>query len=228
MAIIIKELTLCRKSYIIFATGGIAVGNSSYTDLVYNRILSLSPESAFIATDFVDIADYKAISKSLERLEDEKKIRRVIRGVYDCPKYSELLGEYEAPSPHHIAMAIARNNNWTIAPSGNTALNQLGLSTQVAAYWLYISDGPYKTYDINNVKIEFRHRNNKEISGMSYKTAMVIQAIKTLKQQYVGEDTIKHLKQSLTDEEKAKLLNEAKQTTTWVYAIIRKICKSGE
>lgn len=204
------------------------MGNLSYTNLIYNRILSLPPESAFIATDFVDIADYKAVSKSLERLEDEKKIRRVIRGVYDCPKYSELLGEYEAPSPHHIAMAIARNNNWTIAPSGNTALNQLGLSTQVTAYWLYISDGPYRIYDINNVKIEFRHRNNKEISGMSYKTAMVIQAIKTLKQQYVSEGIIKHLKKSLTGEEKAKLLDEAKQTTTWVYAIIKKICKSGE
>jgi len=204
------------------------LGNSSYTDLIYNRILFLPPESAFIATDFVDIADYKAISKSLERLEDDRKIRRVARGVYDCPKYSELLGEYEAPSPHHIAMAIARNNNWTIAPSGNTALNQLGLSTQVTAYWLYISDGPYRTYDINNIKIEFRHRNNKEISGMSYKTAMVIQAIKTLKQQYINEDTIKHLKQNLTDVEKDKLLDEAKQTTTWVYAIIKKICKRGE
>lgn len=73
--------------------------------------------------------------------------------------------------------------------------------------------------------MEFRHRNNKEISGMSYKTAMVIQAIKTLKQQYVSKYTIKHLKRRLTDEEKAKLLDEAKQTTTWVYAIIKKICK---
>lgn len=202
--------------------------NPSYSVLIYNRILSLPPESAFIAKDFTDIADYKAISKSLERLEDDGKIRRVTRGVYDCPKYSELLGEFEAPSPHHIAMAIARNNNWTIAPSGNTALNQLGLSSQVSACWLYISDGPYRTYDINNVKIEFKHRNNKEISGMSYKTAMVIQAIKTLKQENVSENIIKTLKKSLTDEEKAKLLDEAKQTTAWVYAIIKKICKSEE
>ncbi len=203
------------------------LGNS-YIESIYNRIISLPPESAFISTDFVDIADYKTVSKSLERLEDEKKIRRVIRGVYDCPKYSEILGEFEAPSPHHIAMAIARNNNWTIAPSGNTALNQLGLSTQVTAYWLYISDGPYRIYNINNVKIEFKHRNNKEISGMSYKTAMVIQALKTLKQKYVSENIIKHLKQSLNDEEKGKLLDEAKQTTTWVYTIIKKICKNGE
>ena len=124
------------------------MGTLSYTNLIYNRILSLPSESAFTVTDFVDIAGYKAVSKALERLEDEKKIRRVIRGVYDCPKYSELLGEFEAPSPHHIAMAIARNNNSTIVPSGNAALNHLGLTTQVTAYWPYIRDGPYKKYEI--------------------------------------------------------------------------------
>ncbi len=63
---------------------------------------------------------------------------------------------------------------------------------------------------------------------MSYKTAMVIQALKTLKQKYVDENIIKHLKRSLNDEEKDKLLDEAKQTTTWVYTIIKKICKNGE
>ncbi len=53
---------------------------------------------------------------------------------------------------------------------------------------------------------------------------MVIQALKTLKQKYVDENIIKHLKRSLNDEEKDKLLDEAKQTTTWVYTIIKKIC----
>jgi hypothetical protein len=69
-------------------------------------------------------------------------IRRVIRGVYDKPKYSTLLQEYSAPNPNEIADALARNYSWTIAPTGNTALNLLGLSTQVPANWSYISSGP--------------------------------------------------------------------------------------
>lgn len=80
----------------------------------------------------------KTISKTLERLEDAGEIRRVLRGVYDCPHYSALLDEYEAPSPLKIAQAIARNYNWTIIPSGQISLNQLGLSTQVAAKGLLL------------------------------------------------------------------------------------------
>ena len=43
--------------------------------------------------------------------------------------------------------ALAHSYHCTIAPCGNTALNLLGLSTQVTAVWSYISDEPYKTYE---------------------------------------------------------------------------------
>lgn len=62
----------------------------------------------------------------------------------------------------------------------NTALNLLGLSTQVTAVWSYISDGPYKTYEWNSTKLEFKHRTNKEITGLSYMTSLVIQAKNSL------------------------------------------------
>lgn len=65
-----------------------------------------------------------------------------MRGVYYYPRYSELIQEYETPSPNKVTEAIARKFNWTIAPCGDTALNMLGLATQVPAKWSYISDGP--------------------------------------------------------------------------------------
>ena len=54
-----------------------------------------------------------------------------------------------------LPQALARSYHWTIAPCGNTALNLLGLSTQVTVVWSYISDGPYKTYELNSTKLEF-------------------------------------------------------------------------
>ncbi len=77
-----------------------------------------------------------------------------MRGVYDKPAYSNLLQEVAAPDPEQIAEALARSYNWTIAPSGNTALNLLGLSTQVPANWVFISSGPYKKYEFGSVKLE--------------------------------------------------------------------------
>ena len=47
---------------------------------------------AFTSSDFIDIGNYKSISKALETLEDEKIIKRIKRGVYYLPKFNELLG----------------------------------------------------------------------------------------------------------------------------------------
>lgn len=197
----------------------------NYTDAVYERIANVNKEEVFIALDFLDIADYHTVRQSLLRLEKYGKIKKIMNGVYYNPQYSKMIKEYEAPSPHHVAMALARKFNWTIAPSGNTALNQLGLSTQVTTHWLYISDGPYHKFQFNNVELEFKHRNNKEISGMSYKTAMVIQAMKTLGKENIDKKVIDRLKMQLTGTERDCLLQEARQTTAWVYQKIRLICE---
>ncbi len=192
---------------------------------IYERIDSMDREAVFVASDFTDIADINTVWQVLSRLEQRDKIKRILRGVYHAPRYSELLGEYEMPSPHQVALAIARNYGWTIAPSGNTALNQLGLSTQVSAKWSYISDGPYNTFEFGSIQIEFKHRSNKDISGLSPKTALVIQAIRAIGKDKVTDKDISKMKTILSTQEKKCLLLEAKQSTAWIYKYIKKICE---
>jgi hypothetical protein len=158
-------------------------------------------------------------------MEKNSILRRVIRGVYDKPRYSTLLQEYSAPNPNEIANALARNYSWTIAPTGNTALNLLGLSTQVPANWSYISSGPYKKYEIGKVQIDFVHRADRELSGMSSKTQLIIQAIKELGKERIGSDEIRKIRSKLSDREKDIMMKESQQTTAWVYSVIKDICK---
>ena len=198
---------------------------NAYINQIYNRIIAEKPQKVFVISDFCDLMDYGTAKKSLSRLEENNKIQKIMRGVYYNPRYSQLIQEYEKPAMDEVAKAIARNFKWTIAPSGNTALNQLGLSTQVPAKWIYFSDGPYKTYQIGSQELEFKHRTNREISGMSEKTILVIQALKELGEAQVTESVIQKLKRQLTDEEKATLLNETKQTTVWIFNIIKKIAQ---
>ena len=129
-----------------------------------------------------------------------------------------------AADPEAVANALARSYHWTIAPCGNTALNLLGLSTQVTAVWSYISDGPYKTYEWNSTKLEFKHRTNKEITGLSYMTSLVIQALKTLGRSNITPEVIQMLSEKLTDKDKQACLKEATESTDWVYDTIRQIC----
>lgn len=195
-----------------------------YAKLIRERIEQAPAGTLFINSDFADIADAETIRRNLNRQVQDGTIRRLINGLYEKPKYSALLQEYVAADPDAVARTLARCYHWTIAPCGNTALNLLGLSTQVTAVWSYISDGPYKSYELNSTKIEFKHRTNKEITGLSYMTALVIQALKTLGKDNVTEDTIAVLSQKLSAEEKRLLLEEAAESTDWIYEKIKLIC----
>ena len=196
----------------------------SYMQEIRDRILNMEDGSIFCTSDFADIADTNTVRSALHRLVQEGILRRSVNGLFEKPKHSKLLGEYVAADPEAVAKALARNYHWTIAPCRNTALNLLGLSTQVTAVWSYISDGPYKTYEWNATKLEFKHRTNKEITGLSYMTSLVIQALKTLGKTNVTPEIIQELSGKLSDNEKQACLQEATESTDWVYDTIRKIC----
>ncbi len=194
--------------------------------LVRDRINAAEIGTVFVAIDFVDISDKTNINAYLARLIDEGLIRRVLRGVYDKPEYNDFLGEYVAPSPDKVANALARNFGWSIVPCGDTALNLLGLSTQVPAAWVYVSDGTYKEYTYDNTTIQFKKTTNKEVSKLSYKTALTVQALKALGKERIDDRVISRLQTMLTAEEKKTMLDEAKAATSWIYEYIKQICRS--
>ena len=193
--------------------------------IIRDRINQSENGTVFVAVDFVDVSDKTNINAYLARLVDEGLVRRVMRGVYYKPQFSEFLNEVTVPSVDKVAHAIARNFGWTIVPSDEAALNYLGLSTQVPAIYVYVSDGAYKEYSYGNTTIEFKKTTNKEVSKLSYKTALVVQALKSLGKDNIDDIVISRLRTLLTDSEKETMLDEAKATTAWIYEFIKTICR---
>lgn len=182
--------------------------------------------TVFVPIDFALITDKKTASVSLSRLEKEKIVLKIMRGIYYKAEYNDFLDEYVAPQADAVAHALSRNYGWTIVPCGDTALNLLGLSTQIPAAWVYVSDGPYKEYTYNQTTIKFKRTTNKEISKLSYKTALVVQALKALGNDSINDSVITKLKNTLTEEEKETMLIEAKAVTSWIFEYIKIICRS--
>ena len=196
---------------------------NSYLDQIKNRINDFDSRKVFINNDFLDIAGNETVRRTLNQLVSENKIKRVINGFYYNPIYSELIGEYEAVSIHELALAIARKYNWNIAPYNSTALNLLGLSTQVPTHYKYISSGRYKEYKIGDTVLEFKKVNPGEIANMSLKTATVIQAIKSLGKENITNEVIQKIRENLSEKERIDLMNESKSVPAWIYEVIRKI-----
>ena len=197
----------------------------SYAEQIENKINDCARGKVFIANDFLDIASYETVRKTLNRLTNNDKIKRILKGFYYNPSYNELIREYEAPSMHELAIAIARKYNWDIAPYSTTALNFLGLSTQVPSKLTYISSGRNKEYQMGNNVIAFKKTRPAEIANMSFVTATVIQAVKTLGKDKITEKTIQTISHYLSQKEKRDLMNEATSVAAWIYKVIRKICE---
>lgn len=200
----------------------------NYLEQIKKRIDTTEPGTVFIPSDFFDIAEAVKVNMCLNRLTENGELNRIMRGVFAKPRYSNLLNTNVPPRSDDIAKAIARNYGWTVVPCGDTALNMLGLSTQVPTVWLYVSDGPYKTYEADGITLKFKHTDNKnEITAVSYQTALVIQALKALGKENITDKEIRKLSKILSQSEKQKMLAESQRITEWVYGYIKKICVEG-
>ncbi len=197
-------------------------------DSIYGKIkkrIELAEEGTiFVTTNFADIANATTIRKYLGRQVEEKNIRRVLNGVYEKPVYSKLLKEFVPTNPDAVAHSIARRFHWTIAPCGDVALNKLGLSTQIPVVWSYVSDGPYREYSWDNIRIVFKHRANREISLMTENSILLVEAVRTLGIERIDENIICRLRNRLPENEKEALLKKTAGVSEWVYEVIKKVC----
>lgn len=192
-------------------------------DKISSRIFGTGRGHVFTSKDFSDLASHETVRQTLSRLTREGKIRRLLRGIYEYPAYSTLLEEWAPPDPGRIASAIARAHGWTIVPAGDTALNLLGLSTQIPAQWLYHSDGPSKTFAWTGGMLAFRHRTNKEVTALSTPTALLVQGLKALGKERCDERVLAILQKKLSSRERKIAQKEARFVTSWVYELIRKL-----
>ena len=194
-----------------------------YQAQIEERIKSYPYGTAFSASDFFDIADSNSVSQALFRLEKDGAIRRVINGIYDKPAFSQMIQEYSAPRVDKVAGALARRFNWNIAPSGDTALNILHISTQVPNTWEYVSDGPYRDYVIGTVPLRFKHVMPREINGYTPITVMVIQGIRAIGKGNMTQELADRFSSAITTEDKEIILKEARTASGWIYREIKNI-----
>ncbi len=94
---------------------------------VLSKIYGKGRGWAFSIIDFTAFRSRSAIDVTLHRLLKNGTIRRVIRGIYDYPRYSDMLKAELSPDIDQVAQALARKFGWRVQPSGSAALNRLGL-----------------------------------------------------------------------------------------------------
>jgi len=194
-------------------------------DQIVGRIKRLGEGKAFSAKDFLDIASRGTIDMTLGSLTRNGTIRRIRRGLYDMPKVNPALGGKLSPDIDEAAQAIARKQRWKIVPEGAWAANLLGLSTQVPAKIIYLTDGPNNEVLIGRRSIHFKHARPKAMAGLEGKFALVVQALRHIGKQGIGPSEIEKLRSSLSPAEKRRLVKDARFGVDWIYEVAKKIAE---
>ena len=111
-------------------------------DKIYSKVKKCGRGTVFSSSDFTSFGEPRSVLKVLERMAASGKIIRVARGIYCYPKVDKVLGlGVIYPSFEEVAQYIAKRDRARIVPTGSYALNVLGLSTQVPANVVYLTDG---------------------------------------------------------------------------------------
>lgn len=201
--------------------------SQSIENKVISRIYGRGRGWAFSKTDFVAEFGEANIHQALSSLTKAGKIRRVYQGVYDYPRYSELLNRQLSPDLDQVAHALARKFNWRIQPSGDAALNLLGLSTQVPGRWIYLSDGPGREYEIGKHSLVFKKSALKDVGFKYRESGLVVQSLKALGREHVDQKVVEHIRQQLESNVCGRILKDTRSVTGWIYEAIKRICKEA-
>ncbi len=209
----------------------------SIQNKILARIRGKGRACAFSSKDFLDLGNRNSVDKALSRLCTQGIIRRVSTGIYDFPRKDEELGGKLSPDIHQVAHAIARKNGVRIQPSGAQAANLLGISTQVPAQVVYLTNGKSRTVNVANRTLIFKRVEPREMQPGSDIGFLVTQALRYMGRDQVGKNVIDYspsysclvaIRRQLSDSDRKKLLKEAQYLEDWIWEAARRIATKQE
>jgi hypothetical protein len=180
--------------------------------------------SVFVPADFLDIGSRRAVDVTLHRLTRQGAIRRLARGVYDFPKEHRILGPL-TPSAEAVARALAGRDRTRLQQAGAYAANTLGLTEQVPAKMVFLTDGPAKTVKIGPMTIQLRRTTPKNMEAAGRLSGLLIQALRELGQDHITLARREHLKRTIPLEKRKELLKDLRLAPTWMQPIFRELAE---
>lgn len=180
--------------------------------------------AVFTPKDLLDLGSRAAVDQALSRLARSGVIRRLTRGLYDFPRTSARLGVL-TPMPSAVASALARETDSRLQVTGAQAANALGLSLQVPAQTVYLTDGPARKLKIGGRVITLKHASPKTMVAAGSRAGTVIQALR-----YLGPDAAQNvpdaLNARLSPQDRRVLARTAFSVPAWMRPIVERLAEA--
>ena len=202
-------------------------GNSKIdTDTLRSRIEAMPEDSVLFRSDFPEYHS-EFVGGTLAELTSEGLLVKLAQGIYAKPRKSRFGVVF--PSVEKIVQAIAARDNAEILPSGMTALNALGLSTQVPVNYTYLTTGSERTVKLANQQVVLKRGVPQNFCYETRLIALLVQALRALRQENVGQEELQTIRTLITKEpDKKALAKDVDMMPAWMKRIVKPMLKSIE
>jgi hypothetical protein len=178
--------------------------------------------SVFSPGHFDGLGSAAAIRQTLSRLVKSGKIRRIRRGLYDLPRQHPIVGQ-TAPDIMATVRALMDGSHAQWQFTGAYAANALGLSDQVPAKIVILSDGAPRRVSLGKLTLLFRRASPRNLFGAGKPAGLVIQAIRHLRNDPDISRHIVRLRKRLDIKTKSDLKSFVPKTPVWMRPILQQI-----
>lgn len=173
----------------------------------------------FTPNAFLDLGSRNAVWMALSRLCQKGVVRRLARGLYDYPREHPRIGML-SPDPDRIARALSDRDASRIQPSGAYAANMLGLSDQVPARIVFLTDGAPRHVRIGRQEIVLKNTTPRNMAAAGRISGTVIQALRHVGAGHIGRDQVAHLRRTLLQKDRNQLRRDRTYAPGWMHRII--------
>jgi hypothetical protein len=125
------------------------------TESVLEETATLPEGTPITAKMLLRLGSRAALDQALSRLVRRGKLLRAGRGVYVAPVSSRFGSR--APSAQKVVEELSVRRGETIAPSGASAANALGLTTQVPTRMVYLTSGRSRKITLGKQIVHLQH-----------------------------------------------------------------------
>ena len=183
------------------------------------RIEAMPEDCILFRSDFPEYHT-EFVGSILSELTTEGVLVKISHGIYAKPRRSKF-GVVQ-PSVDKVVQAIATRDNAKVLPSGMTALNALGLSTQVPMNYTFLTTGSERIVNLSNRKVVLKRGVPKNFCYGTRLISLLVQALKALKKENVGEEELNIIQQLVTKEtNKETLAKDIDMMPAWMKRIIK-------
>jgi hypothetical protein len=176
----------------------------------------------FTPGDFLDLGSRHPVDLALARLARNTTIRRLLQGVYDYPRVHKKLGIL-APNPDDVAAVLAAKTGSRVQVSGARAANLLGLTDQVPAQLVYLTDGPAHRVKIGAQTIQLKPARPSRFPGAGTPVGLALQALRAVGPNANRDLVVRQLSRALSPNDKRQLARLSKHAPGWSHEIIRRL-----